>query len=618
MSMQVFRNSAKPLIYIVTASFFLWLVFDLSGLSGGTGVLSQTSAGKVDGQTIEARYYTTLVQQTVEDRQRTSSTPLTLDDIVGIRNDVWKQLIESTVLQQEYKRRGLVATPAEVAQAIENFPPSQLQTAEQFQTGGEFDLSKYRRWLGSDVGQQYIPLLEAQYRDQILQSKLLRVVTADIYLSDPALWQMYRDRSETATIELTAILPRRAIADAAVEVTQDEIVAYYKANADQFTRPATAYMTFIALPRLTNGSDSAAAYQRALDARQEILDGAPFAEIATRESSDSVSAAQGGDLGEWTRGSMVESFDNTAFSLPLNTVSMPVLTEFGYHLIEVTSRKGTTATGRHILIPIEVTGVHRDAIDARADSLEELGASRLDPAALDTAAAALHLPIGPTPPVQKGTQLQLGVRVIPDAGAWAFQAKVGEVSPIIETPIGFYLFRLDSLAPEGVPALESIQEAVTISVIQEKKTALALELANNYLKRVQEGSTMEQAATALNVPYRRLGPFTRVESPVPNPVLTGAVFSLPVGQVSEVLDTDDGMYVVRVTARAPADTAAYREGLEAYRTEAIRRARQDRARNYLEALQAQAKVVDRRDGLFPTSAQAEANANSALGQGGGK
>ena len=101
MSMQVFRNSAKPLIYIVTASFFLWLVFDLSGLSGGTGLLSQTSAGKVDGQTIEARYYTTLVQQTIEEQQRTSSTPLTLDDIVGIRNDVWNQIVEATVLQRE-------------------------------------------------------------------------------------------------------------------------------------------------------------------------------------------------------------------------------------------------------------------------------------------------------------------------------------------------------------------------------------------------------------------------------------------------------------------------------------------------------------------------------------
>ncbi|MEZ4413825.1 MAG: peptidyl-prolyl cis-trans isomerase [Gemmatimonadales bacterium] len=613
MSMQVFRNSAKPLIYIVTASFFLWLVFDLSGLSGGTGLLSQTSAGKVDGQTIEARYYTSLVQQTIEQQQQASTKPLTLDDMVQIRNQVWQQIVEATVLQREYKRRGLVATPEEIANAIESFPPSQLQTRPEFQTDGQFDRSKYQRWLASDVGQQYIPLLEAQYRDQILQSKLLRVVTADIYLSNPALWQMYRDRNEMASVELVAILPRRAVADSAVLASSDEIAAYYKAHPDRFSRPATAYLSFIAVPRGTNASDTAAAYQRAVSARQEILDGAPFAEIAARESADSVSAANGGELPEWTRGAMVASFDSAAFSLPLNTISMPVLSDFGYHLIEVTSRKGNKATARHILIPIEVVGAHRDELDARADSLEELGASRLDPAALDTAASALQLPIGTAPPVQKGTQVQLGVRVIPDAGSWAFQAKIGEVSPIIEIPSGFYLFRLDSIVPEGVPPLADIEASVASLVMQDKKAELGKEMAASYLKRVQEGSTMEQAATAMGLPYRKLGPFSRVESPVPNPILTGAVFSLPVGTLSGVLDTEDGLYVVRVLERTPADTAAFRKGLDEYRTDAIRRARQDRARSYLDALQASAKIVDRREGLFPTSAQAEANASSALG-----
>jgi peptidyl-prolyl cis-trans isomerase D len=616
MTMQVFRNSAKPLIYIVTASFFLWLVFSLSGLSGGSGLLSQTSAGKVDGQTIEARYYTTLVQQAIEQQQQSSPKPLTLDDIVQIRNQVWDQVVQATVLQREYKRRGIAATPEEIADAIRNFPPPQVQSATQFQSDGKFDLEKYQRWLSSSAGAQYVPLLEAQFRDEIMQSKLLRVVTGDVYLSDPALWQMYRDQHETVKVQLTAIIPRRAIPDSAVRVTDEAVLAYYKANMDRFKRPATAYMSFVALPRLADASDTAAAYQRALAARQEIAQGAPFAELARRESTDSASAAKGGDLGTFNRGSMVPAFDAVAFTIPLNTVSEPVLTQFGYHLIEITARKGNTATGRHILIPIEITGAHRDLLDAEADSLEELGASRMDPAALDTVARALNLRIGPTGPVQKGTQLQLGTSVIPEAGTWAFQAKVGEISPIVETSTGFFLFRLDSVAPEGVPPLEAIRAAVTVSAMQDKKVGMAQALAQDYLKRVREGSTMEQAATALDLPYRELGPFTRIETPVPNPVLTGAMFSLPVGQLSGVLDTDDGIYVVKVTERTPADSAAFLKGLDQYRTDAIRRARQDRARYFLEGLQAQAKIVDKRAGLFPTSAQAEANATSALtGQG---
>lgn len=617
MSMQAFRNSAKPLAIIVAIAFFVWLVVDLSGISSGAGLVTQTSAGKVDGRTIEARYYTNAVQQAVEQQQRSSSRPLTLDDLIEVRNQVWQQIVQATVLQQEFKRRGLVATPQEVADAIQSFPPPEIQQSDAFKTNGEFDVEKYRRWLASSQGQQYVPLLEAQYTEQILQSKLLRVVTADIYLSDPSLWQLYRDQNETAKVALTAILPRRIIPDTAVKVTDAEVLAYYRAHPDQFKRPETAYLSFVALSRVPDAADTAAAYQRAEALRQEIVAGAPFAEVATRESSDSLSAAKGGNLGTFKRGAMVPAFDAVAFSMPLNTVSQPVLSQFGYHLIEVSSRKGDSATGRHILVPVELAGAHRDLVDAEADTLEELGANRLDPAALDTVARALGLTIGQANPVQKGTRVQLGMAVIPDAGAWAFQAKVGEVSPVIETTSAFYLFRLDSLALEGVPALEAIRDAVVYSAAQEKKLALGKALAADYLKRVQEGSTMAQAATALNLPYRELGPFTRVQSPIPNPQLTGAIFSLPVGQVSGLLDTDDGMYVIKVLERTPADSAKFLKDLDAFRTDAIRRARQDRARSYLAALQANAKVVDRREGLFPTTAQAEANANSQSLLGGG-
>src|SRR6185295_3322961 len=112
---------------------------------------------------------------------------------------------------------------------------------------------------------------------------------------------------------------------------------------DDFQRPATYYLSFVALPRLTTAADTAAARARADSVRAEIIGGAPFADVARRESTDSASAARGGDLGEWTRGTMDAAFDSAAFSLPLKTLSQPVLSQFGYHLIEMTSRKGDKA-----------------------------------------------------------------------------------------------------------------------------------------------------------------------------------------------------------------------------------------------------------------------------------
>ena len=256
------------------------------------------------------------------------------------------------------------------------------------------------------------------------------MVTADIYLSDAALWEQYRDEHETVKIGLTAIIPRNIVPDSAghAERRRDQPRTTRRTWTSS-SGPRTSYLSFVALPRLTTAADTAAARARADSVRAEIAGGAPFAEVARRESSDSASAAQGGDLGEWTKGAMDAAFDSAAFSLPLNTLSQPVLSQFGYHLIEVTSRKGDKAKGRHILIPIEVAGAHRDQLDAQADSLEKLGAEKADPAALDTVARALKLPIGKSGPVQEGTKVQLGHLVVPDAGVWAFDGQAGRHEP---------------------------------------------------------------------------------------------------------------------------------------------------------------------------------------------
>ncbi|QLE85012.1 MULTISPECIES: peptidylprolyl isomerase [Shewanella] len=71
--------------------------------------------------------------------------------------------------------------------------------------------------------------------------------------------------------------------------------------------------------------------------KQQILDGAEFADLAKAHSS-CPSGAQGGDLGSFGPGMMVREFDEVVFSAPLNEVQGPVKTQFGYHLLEVTSR----------------------------------------------------------------------------------------------------------------------------------------------------------------------------------------------------------------------------------------------------------------------------------------
>lgn len=71
--------------------------------------------------------------------------------------------------------------------------------------------------------------------------------------------------------------------------------------------------------------------------KNQILAGTDFAETA-KEHSNCPSGQKGGDLGEFGPGQMVKEFDEVVFSSELNQVHGPVKTQFGYHLLEITSR----------------------------------------------------------------------------------------------------------------------------------------------------------------------------------------------------------------------------------------------------------------------------------------
>jgi peptidyl-prolyl cis-trans isomerase C len=71
--------------------------------------------------------------------------------------------------------------------------------------------------------------------------------------------------------------------------------------------------------------------------KAEIAAGADFAEVAKKHST-CPSGRDGGDLGEFTPGQMVPEFDTVVFKEEVGKVHGPIKTQFGYHLVEITSR----------------------------------------------------------------------------------------------------------------------------------------------------------------------------------------------------------------------------------------------------------------------------------------
>ena len=76
-----------------------------------------------------------------------------------------------------------------------------------------------------------------------------------------------------------------------------------------------------------------------LDLKKQIEEGADFEAVA-REHSTCPSGRQGGDLGTFRPGMMVEAFDKVCFTEEVGKVHGPIRTQFGYHLILITERSG--------------------------------------------------------------------------------------------------------------------------------------------------------------------------------------------------------------------------------------------------------------------------------------
>lgn len=84
--------------------------------------------------------------------------------------------------------------------------------------------------------------------------------------------------------------------------------------------------------------------QVAVEAKRQVEGGRDFVEVAKEFSQDATTKDAGGDLGYWRKGELnvqiSPGFEETAFSLPVNQLSDPIQSPFGFHIIQITERSG--------------------------------------------------------------------------------------------------------------------------------------------------------------------------------------------------------------------------------------------------------------------------------------
>lgn len=598
MVLQSMRSVAKYIWWFLVAAFVgSFLLYQTSGLSGRAPVTTTTAVATVNGEEVLLTSWQNAVSSLEQQEQQRLGRGITLDERRTLEDRAFDELVNEVLLQQEYKRRGITVSDDEIREAARLAPPPQAMQSPELQTDGRFDIQKYQRLLASPVARQSGMLvgLESYYRSEIPKQKLFDQIASDVYISDERLWQIYRDRHDTAQVSYVLLRPE-TLTDTAVTVTDAEISQFYERNKKRYDRPGRAVVSLLTVPRSVSATDSADARARIDKIRAEIAGGAKFEDVAKRESNDSVSGANGGSLGKVTKGRLTPKFEEAMFALKTGELSQPVLTPFGWHLIRVDDRKADTVEARHILITIGQSDSSATRTDRRADSLASKAANQEDPKAFDAAAKALALTPSSLVAIEK-EPLSFAGRYVPSVSAWAFSGvRIGETSDLFDSPEAYYLARLDSLQAGGPQALSEVREEIRRRLAREKRIEKLRPAATQLLQAARSGS-LESAAAAAQLTVEKTQAFTRVDA-VPglgqfNQAI-GASFTVPVGQVGGPVAATDGLAIVRVDRRVETAKATFEAQKSEQRGQLTQQLRQQRVEEYIGSLRESVKIEDHR------------------------
>jgi peptidyl-prolyl cis-trans isomerase D len=284
-----------------------------------------------------------------------------------VRFAVLESVINQRLLQDKAREESFRVTDGQLQQVIADIPA--------FRDNGRFSAERYRQLLAGQnmtpamfedrirreltmaplqeplaqgnivaktSGERYLGLLE-QKREVAVASIDAEPFVKDVRIDDAQVKSFYdgnqdafktpeQAKFEYVLLTLDAIAGQSTI-DAA------DVRKQYDDNAKTYTQAEerSASHILIAVKPDASDADKAAAKKKAEElAAQARANPAKFGELAKQYSQDPGSAAQGGDLGNFPRGTMVKPFEDAAWSMKVGDISAPVQTDFGWHVIKLT------------------------------------------------------------------------------------------------------------------------------------------------------------------------------------------------------------------------------------------------------------------------------------------
>jgi peptidyl-prolyl cis-trans isomerase D len=283
---------------------------------------------------------------------------------------VVNQMISDRAIAHQAERMGFRVSDADVALAVESMVP------QLFQDGKFVGKETYSQYLSQM--NMTIPEFESNVRKQVLLLSLANMALEGVVVTQKEIEDLYRKQKEKVKIDVVVVSADDFKSQ--VKVTPEEVKAYYDKNRgafeipqkkdialllvdeaelakaftvseqelrkiytssqERFRTPERVKVRHILLKTTEKSEEDKKKIKAKIDdLLKQLKGGADFAELAKKNSEDTGSAVNGGDLGFIVKGQTVENFEKTAFSLKPGQLSDVVTTEYGYHILQVETKE---------------------------------------------------------------------------------------------------------------------------------------------------------------------------------------------------------------------------------------------------------------------------------------
>ena len=590
------RENMALVMWILVIAFIGTIIFSW-GMGGFQGNVKPGIVATINGKDISMEYFENMIQNAYVAKLNETGEEPGEDMIKEIRQQVWNELIQTTVIEEEIKRLKIPVTDQEVAFAVRNSPPEFIRTHEAFQTDGEFDMSKYQSFLADPAAARDLMIIEENYRQTLKNQKLIDRVLGTVRVSESEVLQTYLDQNLKAEVSYV-FFDKNSIPQDTSEFPQDVLENYYFSHIQEYRSPEMRNIEYVSFSIVPSYEDTLANEDQAREMLMRIEEGDDFAELAATYSNDESNAEKGGDLGFFGRNRMVKEFEDAAFGAEIGDIVGPIKTRFGFHVIKVTDKKTEDGEEQvqasHILIKFQAGNETID--NARRNAF--LFAEEAKDADFHELAAIYGVEVMETDYFAPGGYIpRLGNLI--SLSEFVFNQPVDRTTEVYYIREAYYIFHTIGIRKEKVKPLEEVKGNITNALIEERQFSTLEEKAQNFRDRIVQPEDFVRIANEDSLEITDVTTPFAFEDYVPGigrqKAFNGAALALKEpGDISQPVKLNRGYYIIKLLEKTGVDSvdlAAQKE--EIFRQLLIQK-RNNAYTAWLAQLESNAKIQDNR------------------------